>query len=343
MVGSNEVELYGIKSDVERYAWIAYLSVVVVSALCGDVFILLAARRDKVFKLHVWIVALIQQIAVCDLVMAVGYITPIIISLIYQRWVLWDAFAYLQEFLAFTAFPISNILVCALTTSKYMLLRYRLETRSWTARRAHCASAVLWLVCSLFSCSLFLLNGQLQFSYVSYEVDFKKGGSAFWKYTELCVGLLYCVPICVVILTSMLTAKFLVHARRVARRSGGSFRWQGILAILLTGVIYCISSLPYTVYKMRSPFVNSSGYSYFHVEFKRHSEYINLLNVMANFYIYSLTVRSFRRYLHGRIENMATGTLRRLSSLRPVSLSGANSRELHAIREESERLGIPVL
>ena len=307
MVESNNRTVYGIQSDAERYFWISYLTTVVISSIIGDVVILVASTKYNVFKLNDFIIVLIQHIAVCDLTMSLGYIIPTIVALVEERWVLGDFIAYTQEFFAFSLFPVSNILVCALTSSKYVLMKYRLQTRGWTRKKAHIACGVLWLSCATFSMSLLFINKEIVFDYTSYDVDYVRSNNSVWKYAGLSVGLLYCIPIIIVIISSVLTLQYLVEARKISRRGGGLLRWQGILAVLLTGIVYCVSSLPYTVYKMRRPFVPpfetppESPPGYFHIQFKRHSEYMTLLNVMSNFYIYSLTVRSFRRSIWSKI------------------------------------------
>ena len=313
---SNEREIYGIQSTSERHIWIFYLSTVFLSSLIGEIVILVASVRD-IFKLNVFILALIQHIAVCDLLMSIGYILPIILSLVHERWILGEFLAYTHEFLANSLFPLSNILVCALTTSKYFLLKYRLRTLEWTGINAHIACGVLWISCATFSLILFFINKDIRFDYTSYEVDYvRQENSTVWKWAGLGVGLMYGIPIIIVTLSCLLTLKFLFKARRVSRRGGGVLRWQGIFAVLLTGTVYCISSLPYTVFKMRLPFVppfdpetdRDSDLKYFHIQLKRNSEYLTLLNVMSNFYIYCLTVRGFRGYIWSTIKKV--GSLR---------------------------------
>ena len=301
-IESNDKTIYGIKTDAERYFWIGYLSTVVISSLVGDVVILVASKKSDVFKLNGFLIGLIQHIAISDLIMSVGYISPIIVSLVLEKWVFGDYIAYTHEFFAYSVFPVTNILVCALTTSKYLMIRYRLQVPRWTKKKAHLACGFLWISCVVFSFSLLIINKMdLRFDYTSYEVDFVRSKNYVWTYAGLTVGLLYCIPIVAVILSSVLTFKFLLKARKISRRGGGTLRWQGMMAVLLTGIVYCVSSLPYTVYKMRRPFVPETPPGYFHIQFKRHSEYMTLLNVMANFYIYSLTVRSFRRFIWSKI------------------------------------------
>ena len=76
--------------------------------------------------------------------------------------------------------------------------------------------------------------------------------------------------------------------------------------MVLTGAVYCVSSLPYTVYRIMINMVHFEDENPFFIQFERISEYLTYLNIMSNFFIYSLTIPSFRRFLKSIISRPNT-------------------------------------
>ena len=95
------------------------------------------------------------------------------------------------------------------------------------------------------------------------------------------------------------TVLILKEARKVVRRTQESLRWQGITTVVLTATVYIIAFLPATVYLVAEPFVkkDQDRPGLFYVEFSRVAIGILQLNILSNFFIYSLTVTSFREFL----------------------------------------------
>ena len=298
-IGSNNATIYGIRSDYERFVWIGYLVLVLISSLFGDTIILIASIRYNAFKLNKFIIAVLQHMAVCDIILAIDYVIPVIVSITLDRWVFGDFAAYFQEFIGYWAFPVSNVLICLLAVSKFLLVRYPLRTRNWTKKKAHIACAAVWAICTPLPVGLIIcFRSSMIFDYKTYDTEL----SSAWKYSGLLEGVIHCVPInLIVILSTILTVKYLSRARVVACRSGGSLRWQGILTVLLTGTLYCVSYLPFTVYNILEPFVLKNPPDKSFITFRRISDYLTLLNIMSNFFIYSLTVPSFRKFLWSKI------------------------------------------
>jgi hypothetical protein len=69
-------------------------------------------------------------------------------------------------------------------------------------------------------------------------------------------------------------------------------RWKGINIVVLTVVVYLASYLPYTLILVSSIF----GVKYSSTLWRAVIR-LAYLNIMANFFIYSLTVPSFREFL----------------------------------------------
>ena len=76
----------------ERCLLIIYLMVVLFSSLIGDTIILIASVRYNAIKLNKFIVAVMQHIAVWDLLQSISFILPTITSLLVDEWVFGDLF-----------------------------------------------------------------------------------------------------------------------------------------------------------------------------------------------------------------------------------------------------------
>ena len=73
--------------------------------------------------------------------------------------------------------------------------------------------------------------------------------------------------------------------------------WQGITTTILIAIVYCISLLPFCIYRIFAAHVPDTPGNIFHLEFRRFATSIIIyLNTTCNFYIYCLTVCSFREF-----------------------------------------------
>ena len=111
------------------------------------------------------------------------------------------------------------------------------------------------------------------------------------------------VPTLTVIVTSSILVKHLIHARKMASRSRGDVRWQGIVTVSLTACVFLLSFLPTSVYKVVLSRVDQVM---FRLYGPRITDSMLYLHVFANFFIYSRTVASFREFLRSRFELLAS-------------------------------------
>ena len=326
---ANNATIFGIQDDAERYFWMAYLALVLISSLFGDTIILIASIRYHAFKLNKSIVAVLLHMAVCDIIISVTFVLPTIVSMFLNRWVLGKTLAKFHRFVEFWALPVCNVLVGVMTTSKYLLVRYPLQTSSWTSRKAHVTCYSIWfLFAAVSTVSLILCQDSLIFDYTSYEfdADYSLLTSNAGKYIDILISSTTFISVGIVVVSTVLTLRFLAKSRKISRRSSGSLRWQGVVTVLMTGLVYCLSVLPYALYTMMEHFLKDSTSSLI-IELERSSEYLALLNVMANFYIYSLTVPSFRRFLRERCCFLRSGRSR-IDNLSPPALADNQPKRL---------------
>jgi hypothetical protein len=138
-----------------------------------------------------------------------------------------------------------------------------------------------------------------------------------WNKIRVAMGVIYgFIPNVVIIGTTILTMKYLAKGRKSAKRVSGYIPRQGTITAVLTTTVYCISSLPLTVYGMISSLIKKGSPS--RIVFLRISYFLLILNVMSNFYIYTLTIKSFRRFLFLTLCSV-NPTLRRSTSRFTVS------------------------
>ena len=105
------------------------------------------------------------------------------------------------------------------------------------------------------------------------------------------------MPNIVVVMTTVL---LLMIAKNSMPRSGNSLKWQGTLSTILVAVVYCISLLPYIIYNFMGYFGADfvmDPHGFFQTHYQRITKSFVSINTISNFYIYSMTVVSFREFL----------------------------------------------
>ena len=247
-------EKFRITDEVERYLLVIYLVIVLLSSLVGDSFILIASVRHSAIKLNKFIIAVMQHIALGDLMRSATCILPVVTSLIADQWVLGRTMAYINLYLNIFTFISSNLLICVLTSSKFLMLQFPEQTQRWTKRRAHVACAIVWLGSFVFVVTLYARShhyNELSFDYARYVVTFNDNSSVVLVFVIVSVIL----PTLIIILTTFATLCYLLRSIQAAHRIGGRLRWQGMVTVTVTAIVYCISVLPY----MTAQFCNWAG------------------------------------------------------------------------------------
>ena len=302
MIISTNFTEYGIHSTGERYVWITYLLIVLLSSLIGDSIILIATVRYNAIKLNKFLVVVMQHIAVCDILAALSFVLPTMISLISNIWVLGDTLAYINVYFHYYSTQCSTLFICALTTSKLLILTFPLRKRFWSQKNAHLMSAFIWTFAHIFPALRFIFdkNG-LIFGYDRYNINY--GQPSEYSNPEkliiyLSTALTSLTPVVGVVVTTCGTLTYLIRSRHVTARSGGSQRWQGMVTVVITGSVFCVSVIPDTVSFIVLTVKSSEGVELSrYTEVGRVAEFLTTLNIMCNFYIYSLTIPSFRRFI----------------------------------------------
>ena len=337
MVKSNNYTIYGIHRNVERNIWAAYQLFVLLSSLIGDTLILYASFQKGAFKLNKFIQTVIQHIAVSDLLFAIFGVLQTTASLLANSMALGDAMCYARVYVGFICYSMGLWLIAVLTTSKFFLLKYPIRCGNWTKKMAHGVCTLTLIPASITPIAFFMVQkDDVQFDYRSYSCDYCYNAS-IWSDKKLIPTSLSIIrltmPVMVVFIATIPTLKYLADARKSARRVQGSVPWQGAATVALTAAVYCLSTLPNFVYHIGESFVEADATSSFHFQFYQLSESMLMINIMANFYIYTLTIKSFRKFILSKILFVLPLSLK---TSRSMTSTGNNNKNMKLLKPTFE-------
>ena len=313
MITSNNISIFGIHSDAERYTWAAYCLFVLLSSLIGDTLILYASFQN-VFKLNKFIVTVIQHIAVCDLVFAVTAVFPTASSLIANSWVLGDAVCYGKIYVSFYFYTVGMAFIAVLTTTKLLLLKSPVRCAQWTKQLGHRVCSIFYMIPLTIPVVILIVDkSDIEFDYTTYNCQHKYKADVWRKIRPVFAVITLFLPNIVILATTIATLKYLATAWKSARRARASVPLQGTLTVALTATVYCITTLPMFVFYIMIK-ENPPSTSLSQIQFSRLANFMSTINIMSNFYIYSLTIRSFRNFLSLRISSILSAFLRTITT-----------------------------
>ena len=295
--------LFGIQNKTEKYVYGGWHVFAITCSLLCDTTILVTSIRYKAFKLQKIVVACIQQIAVCDLLYVTTSLIPALVSLIKDSKRNNNRLLPLMSF--FVTYYINSVsihLVCAMILGKLLSLKYPFRAGTWTTAKIHKFCAGIWMAALSVPVLHILIDKEdIVFDCRVYAY-MHSYTSSIWKILLPIISLVVLVTPNVIIVVS--TVLLLKEARRVVTDTRESLRWQGIMPVVLTAIVNTISFLPMAVYFVAEPFIDKdpSVPGPFYKEFHRFSGAVVNVNVLANFFIYSLTVTSFRNFLKSKFK-----------------------------------------
>lgn len=296
--------LYGIHGKISRDLLAGYSYFLVVSSVIGDTLILVGSYRYSAIKLHKILVALIQHLAAADLLFSLARVLPGAVSLTLNFSGIFDHLGcYPAFFLSCVVYGVLVNLPCALAAAKCMLVKFPLRGVHVSSRAAHLTALFIWISCILFSTTTLVNNeGEIYFSYLTYNCQcsysYDTWGSAWSTAKFVILGILLLVLIIITLLSSMV---LVLEARRVTERGRSALRWQGLITVLLTVLLNFTTNIPCVVYLLGGQIVQENPPGPFHIVFFRAAVFVAYFNVVTNFYIYSLTLPSFREFLKSKI------------------------------------------
>ena len=272
------------------------------SSLTGDSLILAASFKSNAFKINKLIVTVIQHIAVSDLAFSIFHVLPVAISLLANSWMFGNFICFVTVYASYLAYSAGLIYIAILTAIKFLILKYPLRITNWSIRRVHQVCSSIWALCLIWPVLMIAVDrDDVQFDYRPYKCGYKHTAE-IWRILWPTLGSIFSfAPNVVIVSTSIPTLKYLAAARKSAKQVKGSVPRQGALAVALTAIVYTIASLPYVVYQVAVQFVQYDCSARMITKVYQITSYMLSINTMANFYIYALTIRTFRRYLFSKV------------------------------------------
>ena len=284
---------YKIDDLSERQILIGYRVLLAVSSLTGDSLILVGSLRYNAIKLHKIIVIFVQHMAVADLLFTVFGIVPGAVSLAANDWILGDVMCYLSYFVKDTCAVILYMMTTAIAMTKMLIIKYPLRAINLSTKAGHIAAFSIWIAgSSLPAAALAKDNKSMFFDYLVYVCDYTCvkpiwDDISYVIYTTA-VGLVVLVTIAGTVVSSVI---LLILAKRATVGRPEGLQWRGVLTVLLTAAAHTLLALPVTIYYVISKFCSDP------TTFYRYAFWITHLVVVVNFYIFGLTLPSFRDFL----------------------------------------------
>ena len=267
--------------------------------------------------------------AVCDLLLTVFNALPCTLSLVADCWILGEALCYVNENITWICNGTTLFLSCTFASLKLLTVKYPLRAGTWSSRVGHKVCAAMWCL-ELFLYAPTLMaklyhSHTLHFTYVTYDCRYNvpRFSKLYDWYGILAISFSNIVPYTILIVTTELV---LSVARRSAARQGNRPQWSGVLTVLLTVAVLVISQLPLAVVLVLDKILRLKRST----ETWRAVQFPQYINIMANFFIYSLTVKSFRRFIKLKISlilpflGLAIRQQRTLQQQRPLHQQAAH-------------------
>ncbi|XP_063685682.1 QRFP-like peptide receptor [Bolinopsis microptera] len=300
--------LQGDLSSAEKFIWISYLLIVLLSSVLGDTVILVASIKYKAFRLHEFVVTVIQHIAVCDLLLGIRTVLFRIVPIIAEEWILGDILCFVNAYSSTYLFTASFLLVCVLTISKAVLLKYPLRTSSMTIQRAHLICALTWMCSFSLPLSWVIVDKYDIFIDARVLLCRYHFSAEIWRTLSIPGHLLVIGLITFVVCASVHSVVILAKAKKAGEKSGEVIKWQGVTTIVMTLIILIIALVPTIVFHLVERYQSVED-QYKLYKSARITTALFMLTVMSNFYIYCLTVSSFRQFLRARFHEMSSRVL----------------------------------
>ena len=185
-----------------------------------------------------------------------------------------------------------------LTAGKCLLIKFPLRCASWTKnKRAHIVCWLSFIPALLVTTSKLIIH-DISFDFRAYVCTDSYNANIWKTIMPILTFIALILPNSILIATTIPTLKYLYTVSKSARRVQGSIPWQGAVIVSLTAIVYCISFLPTTIHNVVASFVQTK---FFEVHLYRIAYFIISISVMSNIYIYTLAIKSFRRFIFSRI------------------------------------------
>ena len=301
----SNIEVHGIQNDIVRYAYISYLLSVMLSSLIGDSFVLVGTLKYQAIKINSFLVVHIQNIAVVDIFACITYVLPQSTYYLFSnRWVLGQIFCLINSISSPYLTIVNQLLTCSMTFIKVLMVKFpntRL-VRNLTTKKAQILCLVIWIFSASCPTVFYLIEKEINLNMMNGICKIKLTFERWTVLVPLLAFIYTLAPSIVMIVSTILLVQHLIISRRLSRRIRSRQTWQGILVVVITATTSIVATLPRYIYRaLEADYEDVTGV--FHNEFLRIAESCFSLNLACNFYIYSLTVPSFRKFVTGAVQS----------------------------------------
>ena len=187
--------LYGIEDQALRCTWASYIIFVLLSSPIGDTTILIASIKYRAFKLHKYTVIIIEHIAICDLLATIIAVIPLTMTLFANRWILGEFLCYTLPYAGYYLYTAGPLLICAMTSSKLLILKYPLKARTWQSKKAHLICGTAWTTALVLPLMFFLVDkNDISFDYRNYGCDYLYSSNIWNWLAPLLFSVIYGYP-----------------------------------------------------------------------------------------------------------------------------------------------------
>ena len=285
-----------IENTAARYAWASYYVFIFISSILGDTTVLIGSlKKYRALRLPKTVVIIIQHIAVCDLLTSLFIILPTTASLIANDWVLGNWLCISQPYIRRHFNGVNSWLICSMIMTKLLVFLYPFRAQSLKSKHIHIGCAFIWSSVAIVPMLQVFEDKrskmEIFFSHRYHDCNYKELFASMNKFNRL-LYLIFLIVFYVLVIAA--TAYLIVKAHQIAKKGRMSLRWQGLTTTILTATIYCISGLPFVIYFIVG---RSNPNIAHHVGFRKLVVASFAVNTISNFYIYCLTVESFRSFV----------------------------------------------
>ena len=163
---------FGVKNEALRHTWILYYYSIILATYIGDISILVATTKFNVFKVHRFIVTIMQHIAVCDLAVCTFWVIPRMVALISDQWILSDQLCRIQPYITYYFGTVCLFLTCLMAVCKLSILKFPIRPRylQVKASKSHQLCALVW-VASVIVPAIYLDRVDILFDFRTYSCE----------------------------------------------------------------------------------------------------------------------------------------------------------------------------
>lgn len=287
----------------ERAAVLGFFLFILTATLVGNTFIL-ASIYHRALTLNRLLVIAMQHIAVSDILKTMSQVVPTLVSLVADGWVLGQGIGYILYYLGTFGNNVGNGLLGLLCCLKLVILVAPSQSRRWGAQVAHWWCGAMWAISLVLPILVAAERPKLYFTHVYYFVhaevlDWFHGENMDLR--TILVFLTVGVPALAVLLSVPPTLGFLIKSLLASRRVGGETRWQAMTAVLLMAILHTSVTIP-SFFALHHVVKSGGQVATLSITpMVRIGTFVGNVNIVVNFFVYYLTISSFRNFVNSKI------------------------------------------